>query len=185
MNSVITNLYTPNFFLWTIYFHKCQSYIKSTLFFSYLSINMTISYTYLTLINTVFLINMENIQLFTDDVTKKNPSIFNQNDSCSWEDVVYNNNSNTNSIAPEHKGSSPHSQEPAHNPYPEPGESTSPPPPPINLPKVHFEPILPSMPWTFKSYFSFRLSHRNPVHVSPLSCVRHALLTSFSLIWSA
>jgi hypothetical protein len=34
----------------------------------------------------------------------------------------------TNSVAPEPEGSSPHSQEPANNPYPEPGESTPHPP---------------------------------------------------------
>jgi hypothetical protein len=34
----------------------------------------------------------------------------------------------TNSLAPEPKGSSPHSQEPANRPYPEPGASTPHPP---------------------------------------------------------
>jgi hypothetical protein len=53
----------------------------------------------------------------------------------------------TNSVAPESEGSSPHSQQPANGPYPEPREST--PHPPTNLPKVHFNTILPSMPWSF------------------------------------
>jgi hypothetical protein len=34
-------------------------------------------------------------------------------------------NFGTNSVAPELEGSSPHSQQPANDPYPEPGESTS------------------------------------------------------------
>jgi hypothetical protein len=34
----------------------------------------------------------------------------------------------TNSVAPEPKGSSPHSQQPANDPYPEPGESNPHPP---------------------------------------------------------
>jgi hypothetical protein len=54
----------------------------------------------------------------------------------------------TNSMAPEPEGSSPHSQQPANGPYPEPGEST--PHPPANLPKVHFDPILSSTPWSSK-----------------------------------
>jgi hypothetical protein len=71
-------------------------------------------------------------------------------------------------VAPEPEGSSPHSQQPANGPYPEPAEST-PHPPPTNLPKVHFDHIIPSTPWSFKCTFSFGLSHQNPVHVSPLS----------------
>jgi hypothetical protein len=35
-------------------------------------------------------------------------------------------------MAPEPEGSSPHSQQPANGPYPEPGESTPPPPQPIS-----------------------------------------------------
>jgi hypothetical protein len=79
----------------------------------------------------------------------------------------------TNSVAPEPEGSSPHSQQPANGPYPEPGESTQHPPPPTNLPKIHFDPILPSMPWSSKWSLSFGLSHQNPVHVSPLSHACH------------
>jgi hypothetical protein len=67
-------------------------------------------------------------------------------------------------MAPEPEGSSPHS-------WGEPGEST--PRPPTNLPKVHFEPILPSMPWSVKWSFSFGLSHQNPLHLSPLSHACH------------
>jgi hypothetical protein len=51
---------------------------------------------------------------------------------------------------PEPEGSSPHSQQPAKDPYPEPGEST---PHLPNLPKVNFDPILPSTPWSFKWTF--------------------------------
>jgi hypothetical protein len=51
--------------------------------------------------------------------------------------------------------------------------SPTPPPQPINLLMVHFEPILPSTPWSFKRSFYFGLSHQNPVHVSPLSHACH------------
>jgi hypothetical protein len=77
----------------------------------------------------------------------------------------------TNSVAPEPEGSSPHSQQPANDTYLEPGESTQ--HPPTNLPKVHFDPILPSTPRSFEWSFSFGLSHQNPVHVSPLSHACH------------
>jgi hypothetical protein len=72
-------------------------------------------------------------------------------------------------VAPEPEGSSPQSQQPASDPYPEPGKST--PHPPTNLSKVHFDPILPSISWSCRWSLSFGLSHRNPVHVSPLSLV--------------
>jgi hypothetical protein len=75
-------------------------------------------------------------------------------------------------VAPEPEGSSPHSQQPANGPYPEPGKSTPPPPPAIR-PKVHFDPILPSTPWSSNWSLSLELSHQNPVHVSPLS---HSIL---------
>jgi hypothetical protein len=42
-------------------------------------------------------------------------------------------------MAPEPESSSPHSQQSANDPYPEPGQST--PHPPTNLPNVHFDPI--------------------------------------------
>jgi hypothetical protein len=43
----------------------------------------------------------------------------------------------TNSVAQEPEGSSPHSQQPATGPCPEPVESNPPPPPQANLPKIH------------------------------------------------
>jgi hypothetical protein len=55
---------------------------------------------------------------------------------------------NTKSVAPEPEGSSQHSQQPANEPYSEPGEST--PHLPANPPKVNFHPILPFTPWSFK-----------------------------------
>jgi hypothetical protein len=58
----------------------------------------------------------------------------------------------TKSVTPGPEGSSPHSPEPATSPHPEPGEST-PHTPPTNLPKVHFDPILPSTPWSYKCSF--------------------------------
>jgi hypothetical protein len=45
-----------------------------------------------------------------------------------------------------------HSQQPANDTYPEPGEST-PHRLPSDLPKFHFDLILPSMPWSFKWFF--------------------------------
>jgi hypothetical protein len=72
----------------------------------------------------------------------------------------------TNSVAPEPEGSSPHSQQPATGPYPEPGESTSTPHPPI-LPKIHFDAILPpasrSLPH-FLSDFTVTLNSNIRVH---------------------
>jgi hypothetical protein len=59
----------------------------------------------------------------------------------------------TNFVAPEPEGSSPHSQQPANDPYPEPGEST--PQPPNNPPKAHFDPILPSTPRSSEWSLSF------------------------------
>jgi hypothetical protein len=41
------------------------------------------------------------------------------------------------------------------------------PPPPANLSNVHFDPILPSTPWSFKWSFSFGRSHQHSVHVCP------------------
>jgi hypothetical protein len=40
----------------------------------------------------------------------------------------------TNTVTPEPEGSSPHSQQPASDPHPEPGESTPPPPTPSQSP---------------------------------------------------
>jgi hypothetical protein len=66
-------------------------------------------------------------------------------------------------MAPEPEGSSPHSQQPANGPYPEPSEST-PHTPPTNLSKVHFDPILPSTPWSFR--WSFPFVFRQQSHMS-------------------
>jgi hypothetical protein len=72
----------------------------------------------------------------------------------------------TNYVAPETEGSSPHTQQPAKVPI---LSQANPLPPPDYLPKIHPNPILPSASWPSKWAFSFRLSHQNPVHVSPLS----------------
>jgi hypothetical protein len=61
----------------------------------------------------------------------------------------------TNSVEPESEGSSPCSQEPATGPYPEPNESTSPPPPQPIILKSNLIPT---------SHLCPELSHRNPVH---------------------
>jgi hypothetical protein len=42
-------------------------------------------------------------------------------------------------------------------------------PPLANLPKIHSDPILPSMPWSSKLSLFFWLSHQNVVHFSLLS----------------
>jgi hypothetical protein len=52
----------------------------------------------------------------------------------------------TDSVAQEPEGSSPHSQQPATGPCPEPVESN--PHPPAILPKIHYDHILPSTPWS-------------------------------------
>jgi hypothetical protein len=52
----------------------------------------------------------------------------------------------TNSVAQEPKGSSPHSQQLATGPYPQPVESD--PHLPASLPKIHFDPNLPRTPWS-------------------------------------
>jgi hypothetical protein len=56
----------------------------------------------------------------------------------------------TNSVAQEPEGSSPHSQQPATGPYPEPVESN--PHPQTNLPKIHSDPFLPPTLWFLKIY---------------------------------
>jgi hypothetical protein len=72
----------------------------------------------------------------------------------------------TNSVAQEPKCSSPHSQQPATGPYPEPVESN--PHPQANLPKIHSDSILPSTPWSSERSLSFGLSHQNVVQFSLL-----------------
>jgi hypothetical protein len=74
-------------------------------------------------------------------------------------------------VAPEHEGSSPHTQQPATGPNPKPTEST--PHPPVSLSKIHSDLILPSTPRSSKSSLSFWLSHQNPVHFSLLSQTCH------------
>jgi hypothetical protein len=66
----------------------------------------------------------------------------------------------TNSVAPEPEGSSPHSQQPANGPYPELAESSL--HPTTSLSNVHFDPILPYMPWSFKWSFSFGMEQITP-----------------------
>jgi hypothetical protein len=73
----------------------------------------------------------------------------------------------TNSVAPEPEGSSPWLQEPATGPYPKPTESTLPPPKPVSLTKIHFDPILSPMP------YSSRALSQNRVHFSVLSHACH------------
>jgi hypothetical protein len=74
-------------------------------------------------------------------------------------------------VPAEPEGSSPHSQQPANDPYPEPGEST--PHPLSQCPWGPFDPILPSILWSLEWALFFRLSHQNPVQVSPPSHACH------------
>ena len=55
---------------------------------------------------------------------------------------------------------------PATCPYPEPDQSS--PCPPSRFLKIHFNVILPSMPWSAKWSFILRFPHQNPVYNSPL-----------------
>jgi hypothetical protein len=84
----------------------------------------------------------------------------------------------TNSVAPEPEGSSPHSQQPASGPYP---LHT----PPTNLPKVHFDPILPSTAWSFKWSFPWGFPTKTLYTFLPspmrATCTAHLIL----LDWSA
>jgi hypothetical protein len=81
------------------------------------------------------------------------------------EDTVLKNNTSTmltNSVAPEPEGSSPHSQQPATGPYPEPTVSNL--HSAASLPKIHSDPILTSTPWSSRWSLSFWLSHQYPVN---------------------
>jgi hypothetical protein len=89
----------------------------------------------------------------------------------------------TNSVAPEPEGSSPHSRQSTDSPYPEPGESTQ--HPSAKLRKAHFDPILPSTPWSFQWSFLRAFPPKSCTRSYPLTCVPHGLPISFSSIWSA
>jgi hypothetical protein len=80
-------------------------------------------------------------------------------------------------MAQQPQGSSPHSQQPATGPYPEPVKSN--PYPQANLPKIHSDSILPPMRWSTERSLSFRLSHQNLVHFSHLN---HMAVASLSTV---
>jgi hypothetical protein len=65
----------------------------------------------------------------------------------------------TDSVAQELEGSSPHSQQPATDSYPEPVESN--PHPQENLSKIRSNLILPPSPWSSEWSLSFGLSQQN------------------------
>jgi hypothetical protein len=63
------------------------------------------------------------------------------------------------------------SDEPANGPYPEPGESTPPPPTSMSLRSILIPSSHPCLCLS-SGLFPFWLSHQNPVHVCPLSLVK-------------
>jgi hypothetical protein len=67
------------------------------------------------------------------------------------------------SVAPEPDGSSPHSQQPATDPYPEPTESAA--NPPVHLPNIHSDLNVPSTPPSSEWTLSFRLPNKT-LHTS-------------------
>jgi hypothetical protein len=74
-------------------------------------------------------------------------------------------------MAPEPEGSSLYLRKTTISPYPEPTGSTL--QPPANLPKIHSDPILPTMPWSSKWSLSIGVSHQNPIHFPLLYHVRY------------
>jgi hypothetical protein len=75
----------------------------------------------------------------------------------------------TNSVAPEPEGSSPHSQQPANGPYPDPSEST---PHPLNQsPEGLFWSHLHLGLWS--GLFPSGFPTKNPIQASPLPCACH------------
>jgi hypothetical protein len=84
-------------------------------------------------------------------------------------------------VAPEPGGSSPHSQQPANGPFSEPGESTLHPFPPANLPKVHFDLILPSTPYTHTIVYTYYSIFRILQRQTHLWCYHFHALASPSL----
>jgi hypothetical protein len=91
----------------------------------------------------------------------------------------------TKSVAQEPEGSSPHSQQPATGPYPEPVESS--PHPPAYLPKINYDPILLSTARSSEWSLSFGLSHQNLVsllfHACHMPCPPHSLWFDLPNIW--
>jgi hypothetical protein len=90
-------------------------------------------------------------------------------------------------VAPEPEGSSPYSQQPATGPCPEPAASNL--HSAANLPKIHYDPILPSTSWSSRWSLSFWLSHQYPVNDATnltitknrLTYVRFQVLTASSI----
>ena len=85
------------------------------------------------------------------------------------------------SIIKKTKGSSPHSQQPATCPYPEPDQTSA--YFPSQFLKINFNFILPSMPRSFRCSLSLRFPHQNPP--LPLPKLLHTLPISFFLIWTS
>jgi hypothetical protein len=84
-----------------------------------------------------------------------------------------------NSVALQPGSSSPYLQEPAISPI---LSQLNPLHPPDNVPKIHYDTILPSTPWSSECCLSIVLSHQNLITFVPLPCVPHVQPTSFFLI---
>jgi hypothetical protein len=87
-------------------------------------------------------------------------------------------------VAPEPEGSSPRSQQLVTYPYLEPVESNLYRPP--NIPKIHYDPVVPSTSWSSEWSLSFGLSHQNLVHflssTMRASCPAHLINLEFICI---
>jgi hypothetical protein len=76
----------------------------------------------------------------------------------------------------EPESSSPHSQQPATGPYPEPVKSNPPPPPKSSIPKIHSDPIYALVLQVVSFLWAF--APKPCTRFSSLPCVPHALPTS-------
>jgi hypothetical protein len=84
-------------------------------------------------------------------------------------------------VEPETPDSSPYLQQHTTGSYPEPAGACT----PVNFPKIHSDPILPSTPWSSKRYLSFGLPYQNfcTFLLSPMRALCPAHLILLELIF--